>query len=598
MSSGPGSDETQIVGASGNPPPPPPGAPPLPPTSPPAPPPTSFGPPSAPPPDPPPPGSTPAGGSGGGRSGVPPILVIGIVVVLAVVAAVVFLFVRSDGDETVTDSPATNPTSDTEPAPITDANDQPETTTAQTTEPTEPPPTTAAGGTIPTVTELASAVVQVQLLLGDTVVCSGSGTILDAAGTVLTNSHVITQSTSCPHDRIGIAVLDVPELPPLLLFEADVLLDDAGLDLAVLQIARTIDGDPVSASFPFVEVGDSDALELGDQLRIIGYPGIGGETVTFTEGTISGFVNVPGLEERSWLKTDATLAGGNSGGLAVDASGLIVGIPTIVGSGGTTFVDCRFVEDTNGDGVIDENDQCVPVGGFINGIRPINLALPIIAAAGSATPMERPDAPMDQPMTQATTPEVSAPTWTFDVVDGVPTGPTAVVPPGTPQLCLTWNYTNVPTGTPFEVSWFLDGEFDPGPNVVGTNEGPEDGGFFACVQNPEGLVPGLYEMAWLVDDQPVFIHAIYVGGERSEHGVTVVNETSAPICLVQLSPNEAVSFGINLVDTEIPPGGSRTFFVSTGLYDRRIIDCDGTVFADDTTGLQIDTDITITLSLN
>ena len=49
----------------------------------------------------------------------------------------------------------------------------------------------------------------------------------------------------------------------------------------------------MTREFPVVEIGDSDTLSLGDRLRVIGYPGIGGETSTFTEGTISGFVPQP-----------------------------------------------------------------------------------------------------------------------------------------------------------------------------------------------------------------------------------------------------------------------------------------------------------------
>ncbi len=61
-------------------------------------------------------------------------------------------------------------------------------------------------------------------------------------------------------------------------------------------------------------------------------------------------------------------------------------MPSTVGSGaqGNT-VDYRFLEDTNGDGTIDSKDTCVPVGGFINGIRPVNLAKDLIADAQSGT---------------------------------------------------------------------------------------------------------------------------------------------------------------------------------------------------------------------
>ena len=60
----------------------------------------------------------------------------------------------------------------------------------------------------------------------------------------------------------------------------------------------------------------------------------------------------------------------------------MVGIPTQLGSGGEAgIVDCRTLADTNRDGVIDENDTCIPTGGFINSLRPVNLAIPLIEAA-------------------------------------------------------------------------------------------------------------------------------------------------------------------------------------------------------------------------
>ncbi|MFW5713543.1 MAG: hypothetical protein ACOCYU_02610, partial [Brevefilum sp.] len=57
--------------------------------------------------------------------------------------------------------------------------------------------------------------------------------------------------------------------------------------------------------------------------------------------------------------------------------------PTQVGSGDLEdlIVDCRPLADTNRDGVIDQGDNCVPTGGFINALRPIRLAMPLIEAA-------------------------------------------------------------------------------------------------------------------------------------------------------------------------------------------------------------------------
>ena len=62
-----------------------------------------------------------------------------------------------------------------------------------------------------------------------------------------------------------------------------------------------------------------------------GYPGLGGDTPTFTRGTVSGFLvdEVLGLD-RGWIKTDAEINRGNSGGMAINDRGELIGIPTLV----------------------------------------------------------------------------------------------------------------------------------------------------------------------------------------------------------------------------------------------------------------------------
>ena len=91
---------------------------------------------------------------------------------------------------------------------------------------------------------------------------------------------------------------------------------------------------------------------------------------------MSGFSSAQGVKGRAWIKTDATVAGGNSGGTAVDEQGFLVGVPTKFGAGDDQDpVGCRQYADTNNDGRIDRNDACIPMGGFINALRPVNLAL-------------------------------------------------------------------------------------------------------------------------------------------------------------------------------------------------------------------------------
>jgi S1-C subfamily serine protease len=97
---------------------------------------------------------------------------------------------------------------------------------------------------------------------------------------------------------------------------------------------------------------------------------------------VSGFDSEDGVEGRAWIKTDAAISGGNSGGTGVDNDGHLVGVPTRIFSNKEgQSVDCRRLADTNGDGKIDENDTCIPVGGFINALRPVNLAKALIDEA-------------------------------------------------------------------------------------------------------------------------------------------------------------------------------------------------------------------------
>ncbi len=215
---------------------------------------------------------------------------------------------------------------------------------------------------------------------------TGSGTIISPDGLILTNAHV-AYDTSYQIEQLVIRMTEEQDAPPVDRYLAKVIQVDTDLDLAVLYIASDLNGytvDHASLNLPAVPLGDSNTLQLGDQITILGYPGIGGETITLTRGEVSGFTAETGYGNRAFIKTSATIAGGNSGGLAVNESGQLVGVPTQVGAGDDSdIVDCRPLADTNRDGYIDDYDACIPIGGYINALRPIALAMPLIDAARS-----------------------------------------------------------------------------------------------------------------------------------------------------------------------------------------------------------------------
>jgi len=214
----------------------------------------------------------------------------------------------------------------------------------------------------------------------------GSGTVVSEDGLILTNAHVVLSDRYYDVEDLMVAITVAQDLPPEPMFYADILQVDANLDLAVIKVRSDLNGG--TPNFEALEIdpvplGSSDALQLGDELIIIGYPSIGGETITLTRGEVSGFTAEEPYGNRAFIKTSATISGGNSGGLAATPQGEIIGVPTKLGSGDeeVEYVDCRRLADTNRDGTIDENDSCVPTGGFINAIRPITLAQPLIDAA-------------------------------------------------------------------------------------------------------------------------------------------------------------------------------------------------------------------------
>jgi len=215
---------------------------------------------------------------------------------------------------------------------------------------------------------------------------TGSGTVISKEGLILTNAHVVLSDRFYNVVDLVVGITTEPDQPPAQLFYADILQADAALDLAVIKPRSKLNGSPAdftSLGIEPVKIGNVDSLQLGDPIIIIGYPGIGGDTITLTRGEVSGFTYEAPFGNRAFIKTSGMIAGGNSGGLAATPSGEIIGVPSQVGSGDIygEIVDCRRLADTNRDGVIDELDSCVPTGGFINVLRPINFALPLIEAA-------------------------------------------------------------------------------------------------------------------------------------------------------------------------------------------------------------------------
>ncbi|MFO1172537.1 MAG: Do family serine endopeptidase [Hyphomicrobiaceae bacterium] len=142
----------------------------------------------------------------------------------------------------------------------------------------------------------------------------GSGVIVSADGLVVTNAHVIKGSGEA---EIRIALADKREI------DAKVILMDERADLAVLKI-------DARETFPYLEMVDSDKIEVGDIVLAIGNPFGVGQTVT--TGIVSALARtaVGNSDTQYFIQTDAAINPGNSGGALVDMSGKLVGINTAI----------------------------------------------------------------------------------------------------------------------------------------------------------------------------------------------------------------------------------------------------------------------------
>lgn len=442
----------------------------------------------------------------------------------------------------------------------------------------------------PSTNELAQAVVQIQALdAARSAVWWGSGTVITSDGLILTNAHVVDNRLD-EYDVLGVAMTDLADEPPELSYLAEITAVDYTLDLAVIRIVSDLDGNRVEIDLPFVTAGDSDEVGLGDHINILGFPGIGGETITFTDGVISGFTGERGIANRAWIKTDATTAGGNSGGLAANDAGELVGVPTIGGAGAEVeeFVDCRYVADTNRDGAIDDLDNCVPVGGFINGLRPVNLALPMIQAATAGVAYVS-RFPQVEPPTDGAfdTSGVIFSNLIFSVGVAADDQPATVVDfffSGVTEACAFWDYEGMADGLSWEALWFIDGELDEAASFIDeTWVGGESGNWWVCIVDERGLPDGLYEIVISVEGEAQAGDAVFVGGDHPLVELSLENLLTEPICYAFISPTGAQNWGMDKLgpDEGIPPADTGTFFVPASTYDLLLENCDQEILVEE-----------------
>ena len=143
----------------------------------------------------------------------------------------------------------------------------------------------------------------------------GSGIVVDKAGYILTNHHVVEKAT-----KITVRLEDKTDYP------AKLIGSDEETDLAVIKIEA-------GRELPLAKMGNSDAVKVGDWVLAIGSPFTLDHTVTHGIISAKGRDTLPGGGTKafqSFLQTDAAINPGNSGGPLVNMAGEVIGINTAI----------------------------------------------------------------------------------------------------------------------------------------------------------------------------------------------------------------------------------------------------------------------------
>lgn len=158
----------------------------------------------------------------------------------------------------------------------------------------------------------------------------GTGSIIQADGTVLTNAHVVIEErTGKPYPRLSVflrptRVTGDSKIDLSRMVRARVVSYSSPLDLALLKL------EGLSEPLPVVDLSDSDRSRIGDRVVAIGHPEQGG-LWTLTTGVISAEVdNFNGVKGKHVFQTETGLNRGNSGGPLLDGEGRMVGVNTAI----------------------------------------------------------------------------------------------------------------------------------------------------------------------------------------------------------------------------------------------------------------------------
>ena len=328
---------------------------------------------------------------------------------------------------------------------------------------------------------------------------TGSGTILAESGLILTNYHVMGDiEQEQLYNSNGFAAIGINPANlkgrPVMKYAAYLVASNPTLDLALLRITGLLEDEsaplPKNLGLTAILIGDSEAMQIGDEIDAFGFPSIGGDTVTFTAGIISGFEDEDNDGYAEWLKVDLNINHGNSGGLATNGAGEFVGVPT-------------------------QGRQDI---GMIGLVRDGNLAMDWVNRALLA----------EQEGTE-TDPNAAAATNVLFAKaissKGVARNPAVRFDSGLDTIYATFDYTNFADGANFGFAWYLDG-FQIFSDSVRWDAG-KNGSTWVNVYDDAGLADGYYELEITYDGEQIYREGVVVGEAKAPSSATFGSITFA-----------------------------------------------------------------------
>jgi len=146
----------------------------------------------------------------------------------------------------------------------------------------------------------------------------GSGVIVSNDGYIITNKHVVAGESQI-YTGCDVGITESESSSANFLYKADTIIAASGIDLALLKIKSS------KTDFDYVSIYPYTLPRSGTEIQALGYPKMGGNTITYTRGYVSGIVGSTDDLGNYFIKADINIDAGNSGG------GAFIGIDEFAG---------------------------------------------------------------------------------------------------------------------------------------------------------------------------------------------------------------------------------------------------------------------------